>query len=74
MSKLENSAPDTALGSLNLTPTPREEAVFVFIHLNLIANVYLTWTLKLIYSTAIWKQVSTLQIAALYINFKLSIH
>ena len=33
MLKLENSAPDTALGSLNLTPTPREEAVFI--HLNL---------------------------------------
>ena len=33
MSILENSTPDTALGSLNLTPTPREEAVFI--HLNL---------------------------------------
>ena len=54
MSLLENSAPDTALGSLNLTPTPREEAVFI--HLNLMY----TWTLKLIYSAAIWKQVSTL--------------
>ena len=33
MSILENSAQDTALVSLNFTPTPREEAVFI--HLNL---------------------------------------
>ena len=55
MSKLENSAPDTALGSLNLTPTPRGGCIY-----SSQSNVYLTWTLKLIYSAAIWKQVSTL--------------